>query len=159
MNCTDEGFTSNLRTKDFSNPTQCRLLTVWPDVRVKSSPIFSKSCSKISTSVKHKKCHFHNRPKMFLNIWATFAWNFVPKNFQKSPNLVTLATSLHELYSSYALIRAKLMQPFFAWNEMNFSQCKLLSSWICNFHDKVRNAFVLSLKDCSKFHENFTPTS
>ena len=27
---------------------------------------------------------------MLLNIWATFAMNFAPKNFHKSPHLVTL---------------------------------------------------------------------
>ena len=32
----------------------------------------------------------HNR-NILLNVWATFARNFVPKNFQKSPNLVTLS--------------------------------------------------------------------
>ena len=30
---------------------------------------------------------------MLLNIWATFAKYLVPKNFQKSPNLVTLPSS------------------------------------------------------------------
>ena len=40
-----------------------------------------------------KSAIFHNSLKMLLNIWATFARNFVPKNFQKSPNLVTLQSS------------------------------------------------------------------
>ena len=32
-------------------------------------------------------------PKLLLNFLATFARNFVPTNFQKSPNLVTLHPS------------------------------------------------------------------
>ena len=34
---------------------------------------------------------FHNSLKMLLNIWATIVRIFVPKYFQKSPNLVTLS--------------------------------------------------------------------
>ena len=63
---------------------------VWPDVRVKSSPIFSKSCPKCS------KCSFFIRVRFFKIaqkvpiISASFARNFVANNFPKSPNLVTL---------------------------------------------------------------------
>ena len=41
-----------------------------------------------------KSAVFHNSPKLLLNIWATFTSNFVPKNFQKVPNLVTLVARL-----------------------------------------------------------------
>ena len=37
-----------------------------------------------------KSAVLHKCPKMLLNIQATFARNFDPKIFQKSPNLVTL---------------------------------------------------------------------
>ena len=37
---------------------------------------------------------FQNIPKLLRNIWATFARNFIPKNFKKSPNLVTLDISV-----------------------------------------------------------------
>ena len=37
------------------------------------------------------KVPFSQQPKMLLDIWAFVARNFVPKNFQKSPNLVTLS--------------------------------------------------------------------
>ena len=37
-----------------------------------------------------KSSIFHNSPKFLVNIWATFARNFVPKNFEKSPNPFTL---------------------------------------------------------------------
>ena len=52
---------------------------VWPDVGVKSSPIFSESCPKSIHQFNTKGAIFHNIPKLLLNIWATFARNFVPK--------------------------------------------------------------------------------
>jgi len=36
---------------------------------------------------------FSEEPKESLYIWATFGRKFVAKNFQKSPNLVTLQAS------------------------------------------------------------------
>ena len=51
---------------------------VWPDVGVKSIPIFSKNCPKVSTAVLRKKSHFHNGPKVSQNILAIFVKLFVP---------------------------------------------------------------------------------
>ena len=75
----------------------CDRPSVWPDVGVKSSPIFSKSCPKCS------QCRFYIRVRFFKIatkklsiIWASFGKSFVAKNFQKSPNLVTLPTT-HKL--------------------------------------------------------------
>ena len=59
---------------------------------------WSKKCPNCLQKLPQKFPHqfnvksyiFHNSPKLLLNIWATFARNFVPENFQKSPNLVTL---------------------------------------------------------------------
>ena len=71
----------------------CDRPSVWPDVGVKSSPIFSKSCPKCS------QCRFYIRVRFFkiaqrvAIILATFARDFVTKNFQKSPNLVTLSST------------------------------------------------------------------
>ena len=63
---------------------------VWPDGIIKDSRISPKVVQNVLTSVRCKKCHFYNSSKLLLNIWTTFARNFVPKNFQKSPKLVTL---------------------------------------------------------------------
>ena len=38
---------------------------------------------------------FSEEPKELLYIWATFGRKFVAKNFQKSPNLVTLPLDHH----------------------------------------------------------------
>ena len=39
------------------------------------------------------KMTLHNSPKKSPYIWATFVRNFLTKNLQKSPNLVTLTYS------------------------------------------------------------------
>ena len=72
----------------------------WPDVGMKSSPIFSQSCLKGSpifsqSCLKGSNSSFYLRNKVFIiapklpNIWATFVRSFVTKNFQNWPNLVT----------------------------------------------------------------------
>ena len=55
---------------------------VWPDVGIKSSTI----------SLYLKSDSFQSSPKSCLIFNATFVGKFVAKNFQKSPNLVTLVT-------------------------------------------------------------------
>ena len=68
----------------------CRSQSVWPDVVIKSSPSVSKSCPKSSlTSLTFLQC-FSKLPKKSPNIWVTLVIQFVTKEFQKSPNLVTL---------------------------------------------------------------------
>ena len=72
----------------------------WPDVGMKSSPIFSQSCLKGSpifsqSCLNSSNSSFYLRNKVFIiapklpNIWATFVRSFVTKNCQNWPNLVT----------------------------------------------------------------------
>ena len=56
----------------------------------KKSPIFFKVAQKLATAAKLKKSWFSKLCKKSTSIRATFERKFVPKNFQKSPNLVTL---------------------------------------------------------------------
>ena len=62
--------------------------SVRPDVRIKISPIFSKSYPKIHTAVCTLKVLFSN---CLINP-QTFVRNFDTKSFQNSPNLVPLWT-------------------------------------------------------------------
>ena len=62
---------------------------MWPDVGIKISPKFPKSVIAVFTS----KVVFSNWPKSQPKFWATFAWIFVAKNIQKSPDLVTLSAA------------------------------------------------------------------
>ena len=59
--------------------------TVRPDVGVKSSPIFSKSCPKGSTAVLRKKYHFSKWPKSFAKYLAIFVTRFAPTTFKNRP--------------------------------------------------------------------------
>ena len=63
---------------------------MWPDVRVKSSPISSKVAKNVDSIVLLEKWCFSRCPNSFPNIWTTFAIKVVAEKFQKSPNLVTL---------------------------------------------------------------------
>ena len=75
----------------FASFCVCVLWTLWPDVVVGRS---SKSCpKKYMHQFKLKSAVLRHNRNILLNVWATFARNFVPKNFQKSPNLVTLQSS------------------------------------------------------------------
>ena len=89
-----------------------RTREVWTDVGVKSSPIIShKLPKKYPHQFNVKSDLFQISPKMLLNIWTIFAKSSVPKNFQKSPNLVTLLT------------RVTIFFPRRAWIwEISFSQ-------------------------------------
>ena len=62
---------------------------MWPDVGIKISPKFPKSVIAVFTS----KVVISNWPKSQPKFWATFAWIFVAKNIQKSPDLVTLSAA------------------------------------------------------------------
>ena len=62
---------------------------------IKKKPNFlHKLPKKYPNPFNLKNVIFLSSPKLLLNIWATFAKNFVPKSFQKSLNLVTLLPKL-----------------------------------------------------------------
>ena len=63
---------------------------VWPDIVVQSSRNVSKSCPKSSIGSFYIRVRFFNVAQKLPIFWATFVRHFVAKNFQKSPNLVTL---------------------------------------------------------------------
>ena len=65
----------------------------WPDVGVKSRLIFSKNYPHLFNV---KSPFFHHCQKLLKHIWVTFARRFVHRNFQKSPNLVTLWIATHD---------------------------------------------------------------
>ena len=54
--------------------------------------MFPKVAQIDATSIFTYGDPFQNSPKSHQCFWATFVSKFVSKNFQKSPNLVTLAT-------------------------------------------------------------------
>ena len=68
--------------------------SVWSDVGIKSSPIFTKRRPKSSQSSFNT---FQNSPKKLPNIWAAFARKIVTKTSHKYSNLVTLFYSLTSL--------------------------------------------------------------
>ena len=55
---------------------------MWPNVGTKSVPYSPKITQKVATNVLVKK--------LKLNIWATFARNFVSQIYYKNRNMVTL---------------------------------------------------------------------
>ena len=68
----------------------CFLPTVWPDAGLKK--VVFKSClNKIQRGFYINRT-FSKRPKGQQSFWVTFESKFLDKNFQKSPNLVTLPT-------------------------------------------------------------------
>ena len=71
------------------------LFPVWPDVGIKSDQNFQiGSCQKSKQNSFFSKCGiFQNTHKSCTNIWASFIRTIVAKNFQKSPNLVTLVVT------------------------------------------------------------------
>ena len=60
---------------------------------IKKVAIFYKSAQKCNHSHFHFKIDVFKMSQMPPNIWATFERKFATKNFQKSPNLVTLAAA------------------------------------------------------------------
>ena len=70
---------------------------MWPDDGIKSCPIFPNIDHNVFKSFLHESCSFGNCPKIYQNIWATFAGKFVTKKFKKSPNLVTLPITFHHI--------------------------------------------------------------
>ena len=66
---------------------------VWPDVGVKSCPNVTKSHSRSSQISFYIRVRFFKIAQRVAIILATFARDFVTKNFQKSPNLVTLSST------------------------------------------------------------------
>ena len=67
---------------------------VWPDAGIKSSQKFQLLPKMNTQQFLLKSDDFQNSLKKQLNIWAIFKWKCVSKNFQKSPNLVTLFKTL-----------------------------------------------------------------
>ena len=53
--------------------------SVWPDVKIKRNPSYSKNCPKVALPVWLKKQWFTQLYKKSPNIWATFAIKFVAK--------------------------------------------------------------------------------
>ena len=71
---------------------ECSLQSVRPDVEIKSSrPNVSKSCPKRSYNSFLTRSDFYLSPKSHHTFWLLFEDNLSPKNFQKPPNLFTLA--------------------------------------------------------------------
>ena len=64
--------------------------SAWQEVGVKSSPNVSKSYPRSSHNSFCIRVRYFKISQKLLIIWASFSRNFVTKNFQKSPNLVTL---------------------------------------------------------------------
>lgn len=60
----------------------CAPSTVWPDVWIKSGPIFSKVGQNVETIVFTSKNDVWRRPQKSLNILATYARDFVAKKYQ-----------------------------------------------------------------------------
>ena len=93
-------------------------MPVWPDAGMTGSPIFSQICSNGSNSLFLDKNDVSKSPKS-PGIWATFVRKFVIKNFQISPNLVTLVGTLVWKLTSPRRhfdpdASSKLFQNFFA---------------------------------------------
>ena len=89
--------------------------TVWPDVRVKSSPIFQKLPQKLPMQFLHKSEDFWKSAKCCQS-FGLLLLDFFAKNFQKSPNLVTLRPNVilpsHLLPSSgMSLLRFSRLPP------------------------------------------------
>ena len=68
--------------------------------RKKGIPNLSKNCPKRSNGSFSLKVMSFENPKKLSSILATFERKIVPKNFQKSPNLVTLVVTTFVLHSS-----------------------------------------------------------
>ena len=66
--------------------------SVWPDVRIKSSPNFPKIAQKVVTAVLTEKVLFFKIAKSHLIYKASFERKFIKKNFQKSSNCNTATT-------------------------------------------------------------------
>ena len=70
--------------------------------------LFPKVAQIVTTAFLHEVILFKNSPKSHQSFEATFVIKFVPKNFQKSPNLVTMAYSSNaysEIHSHELLIK------------------------------------------------------
>ena len=61
---------------------------VWPDVGIRSSPIYTNCCPKSSHRI------LQNRPKVNQIVGPTFVRQLIARNFKKSPNPVTLLSTL-----------------------------------------------------------------
>ena len=74
-------------------------MSVWPDVEIKSTPNFSKKCPKSSqSSFKLEVMLFKKAQIVFKHLDYFFGIILSPRNFQKSPNLVTLDDALIQLF-------------------------------------------------------------
>ena len=75
---------TSLCAQAWSSLTEARR-TVGPDGEIKSSPNYYKNCTQTITTAVFTEFLFYVG-----NIWVSFAGKLVTKNFQKTPNLVTL---------------------------------------------------------------------
>ena len=80
-----------------------RLITVWPYVAIKMAKVSTKVAQRRSHSSFHFTSYvFQNRPKSHqIPIWATFEEKCVTKNFQNTPNPVTLVTSANDVVQEW----------------------------------------------------------
>ena len=78
---------------------------VWPDVGIKSSQIFSKTCKKVAKTVFTYKVTFFKKAPKLHNIWATFVRKFAVKSGRtgcQGRSLVAVLPSGHFLSHRYS---------------------------------------------------------
>ena len=80
--------------------------TVWLDDGIKNCLNLPQIAQKVGTHFLNQSDIIRNSPKSYQNIWSTFASQFVVKNLQKSPNLVTLVST--ELEENVFIIKRKM---------------------------------------------------
>ena len=113
----DNHFVGKSHSRFFSRKNVSKLeistCSVWPDVEIKSSPKFSKSCQKSNHNSFYMKSDVFKTPKP--HIWATFKRKFDTKILQKSPNLDTLRGIFFlENFKAYLYLCQRL-NPSSAW--------------------------------------------
>ena len=81
---------------------------VWLDVGLKSNPNLPKIVQQVATAILLLKLIFLQLPQKSPDIWITFARKYVTKSFQKSPNLVTLRTTLVWLICALPILNTSL---------------------------------------------------
>ena len=81
---------------------------------IKKLPKSSISCpppkKKVSTAVFLKKYRYSQQPKNVAQHLGNFCQEFVPKNFQKSPNLVTLVANEIKNATLFRSVNCKMVQ-------------------------------------------------
>ena len=92
-------------------------------LKYKVAQKFPKIAQKVNTAVYTWKWMFSKQPKNSTYIWATFVRKSITKNFQKSPNLVTLLSSQvpereREYVGRYAFMINQLVEKWKSTFEM-----------------------------------------